>query len=99
MSAGYIEPEIYHAEKNTLMVEADQLLKAKQILSSSIKGDFTHFDEAQKLLRFAAKQTEITEFDDALFLDFVDTITIQDRTTFTFNLKCGLKLTEKAVRE
>ena len=99
MSAGYIEPEIYHAEKNTLMVEADRLLKAKQILSSSIKGDFTHFDEAQKLLRFAGKPTEITEFDDALFLDFVDTITVQDRTTFTFNLKCGLKLTEKAVRE
>lgn len=99
MSAGYIEPEIYHSEKNALMVEADRLLKAKQILSSSINGDLTHLDEAQKLLRFAAKPAEITEFDDALFLEFVDTITVQDRTTFTFNMKCGLKLTEKAVRE
>lgn len=99
MSVGYIEPEIYHAEKNTLMVEADRLLKTKQILSSSINGDLTHLDEAQKLLRFAANPAEITEFDDELFLEFLDTITVQDRTTFTFNMKCGLKLTEKAVRE
>ena len=37
-SAGYLEPEIYHAEKNTLMVEADRLQKAKQILSDYVSA-------------------------------------------------------------
>lgn len=98
MSAGYLEPEIYHAEKNTLMVEADRLQKAKQILSSTINGDLTHLDEAQKLLRFVSKKTEFDAFSDEVFLEYVENITVADRSTFIFNLKCGLKLTEKAVR-
>lgn len=98
MSAGYIEPDIYHAEKNMLLQEAESLMKAKQILSSMINGDLTHLDEAQKLLKYVSRKPAITEFDDELFCDFVETITVQDRDTYTFNLKCGLKLTEKAVR-
>lgn len=99
MSAGYIEPEIYHAEKNALIQKADSLAKAKQILASTINGDLTHLDEAQKLLRYVSKKPAITAFDDKLFQDFVESITVQDRDTFTFNLRCGLSLTEKAVRQ
>lgn len=98
MSAGYLEPEIYHAEKNTLMVEADRLQKAKQILASTINSDLTHLDEAQKLLRFVSKKTEFDAFSDEVFSEYVENITVADRSTFIFNLKCGLKLTEKAVR-
>lgn len=99
MSAGYIEAEIYHTEKNDLMVEADRLTKAKQILFCSINGDLRHLEEAQKLLKFVSKKTVIKGFTDEMFLEFVDTVAVLDRDTFTFILKCGLHLTEKAVRE
>lgn len=98
MGSNYIEPEIFHAEKNRLTLEADRLAKEKEVLSKSINGDLTHLDEAQKLLRFVSKKTEIKEFDDALFLEYVDTITVHSRDEITFNLKCGLNLTERLVR-
>ena len=54
-------------------------------------------DEAQKLLRFVSKKTEITEFEDEMFLEYVNTMTVHSRDEITFNLKCGLNLTERLV--
>ena len=39
MSAGYLEPEIFHMEKNQLLIEADELSKEKDRISKSINGD------------------------------------------------------------
>ena len=97
LSSGYIEPEIFHAEKNQLTSEADRLAREKQLISKSINGDLTHLDEAQKLLRFVSKKAEITEFEDEMFLEYVDTMTVHSRDEITFNLKCGLNITERLV--
>lgn len=99
MSSGYIEPEIFQAEKNQLNLEADRLAKEKQLISKNINGDLTHLDEAQKLLRFASKKVEIAEFEDEMFLEYVDTMTVHNRDEITFNLKCGLNLTERLVKK
>lgn len=97
LSSGYIEPEIFHAEKKQLILEADRLAREKQLISKNINGDLTHLDEAQKLLRFVSKKAEITEFEDEMFLEYVDTMTVHSRDEITFNLKCGLNLTERLV--
>ena len=97
MSSGYIEPEIFQAEKNQLNLEADRLAREKQLISKNINGDLTHLDEAQKLLRFVSKKTEITKFEDEMFLEYVDMMTVHCRDEITFNLKCGLNLTERLV--
>lgn len=97
MSAGYIEPDIYHAEKNDLMVDADRLSKEKKRISTSINGDLMHAAEAQKLLRFVSKKIEITEFNDDIFMEYVDHITVVSRNKIVFDLKCGLKLQERLV--
>lgn len=81
MSSGYIEPEIFHAEKNQLTLEADRLTREKQLISKSINGDLAHLDEAQKLLQFVSKKAEITEFEDEMFLEYVDTMTVHTRDT------------------
>lgn len=94
MSAG---PDIYHSERNALVGEAEQLTKEKQLISKSINGDLTHLNEAEKLMRFLARKTSITKYDDELFLEFVETIIVQERDTFIFNMKCGLNLTEKVM--
>ena len=99
MSAGYIEPDIYHAEHNELLREAEALVKEKQQLSQSIGGGLAHLSEAEKLQRFLTKMEDITEYDAELFVEYVENITVQDRETFTFNMKCVLKLTEKVVLE
>ena len=98
MSSGYIEPEVFHAENNHLTLEADRLARKKQLIVKSINGDLNHLDEAQKLLRFASKKEVITEFNDALFLEYVDTIKVNNRNEITFALKCGLNLTERLVK-
>ena len=99
MSAGYLEPEIFHMEKNQLLIEADELSKEKERISRSINGDLTHLEEAKKLLRFASRKSEIKSFDDDTFLEYVDTITVKSREVIVFNLKCGLHLIERLVEE
>ena len=98
MSSGYIEPEVFYAENNQLTLEAERLERKKQLIVKSINGDLSHLDEAQKLLRFASKKEVITEFNDALFLEYIDTIKVNNRNEITFALKCGLNLTERLVK-
>ena len=81
-----------------MTLEADRLARNKQLIVKSINGDLNHLDEAQKLLRFASKKEVITEFNDALFLEYVDTIKVNNRNEITFALKCGLNLTERLVK-
>lgn len=99
MSAGYLELEIFHMEKNQLVLEADELAKKKKLIFKSINGDLTHLEEAKKLLWFASKKSIIESFDDDMFLEYVDTITVMSREEIMFNLKCGLHLTERLVEE
>lgn len=95
MSAGYIEPEIFHAEKNHLTLEEDSLVKEKQLMSKCVNGELIYLDEAQKLLRFVSKKNEIAEFEEEMFTEYVDRIAVHTRYEITFNLKCGLNLTER----
>ncbi len=97
MSAGYVEPDIFHAEKNELIREAAELESMRKGLSMSINGDLIHAEEATKLLRFFIRATEITEYSDEIFLEYVDNVTVLSRESIAFNMKCGLKLKERLV--
>lgn len=97
MSAGYIEPELYHAERNALLMEADILNKEKDLISKNINGDLTHLEEAQKLLRFVSKKNNVIEYEDALMQDYIERIIVQTRNEVCFELKCGLRLPERLV--
>lgn len=94
VTSGYLEPDVYSFEINNLVKEENELDKEKQNLSKSVTGDLTHLHEAEKLLKFLNQDEKLTEFDDDLFLDFVEKIIVKDRNTFVFNLKCGLNFTE-----
>ena len=97
MSSGYIEPAIYHTEKNELLAESERLKREKLLVSKNIHGDLTHLEEAQKLVRVLSRKIDITEFDDDLFMEHVDTITVLSREEIAFNLKCGLRIRERLV--
>ena len=95
MASGYTDPGTYQEEKNMLLIEADRLAKEKESLSSYINGNLTHLTEAEKLLKYISRVKNPVAYDDELFLAFVESVTVKDRETYTFNLKCGLKLTER----
>lgn len=95
MSAGYIEPALYHSERTALLAEADRLIKDKELISKSVNGDLTHLEEAKKLQRYLAKRKHLVEYDDALFNDYVESIVVKSRSEISFKLKCGLNLAER----
>lgn len=64
---------------------------------NSLNGNMVKADELQKLLRFASKGTMLTGFDDEIFLEYVDKVTVLSRSEVSFELKCGLYLRERLV--
>ena len=97
MAGGYLEPALFNKESNSLAVESAELRQEKESLMHSISGDMEKADELQSLLKFVSKGTMLTEFDDEIFLKYVERITVQSRSEVTFELKCGLCLRERLV--
>ena len=79
------------------MAEAETLRQEKDSLVRSVNGDMEKADELQKLIRFVSKGTMLTEFDDGVFLEYVDNVTVLSRNEAVFELKCGLCLRERLV--
>ena len=97
MASGYLEPALFNKEINELAAEAEALLQEKEGLMRSVNGDMVKVEELQRLLRFTSKGTMLTEFEDAVFLSFVERITVLSRKEVAFGLKCGLSLRERLV--
>lgn len=97
MASGYLEPALFNKESNTLAAEADALRQEKDSLMHSINGDMVKVEELQRLIKFVSKGTMLTEFDDEVFLSFVERVIVQTRTEVLFELKCGLSLKERLV--
>ena len=94
VNSGYLEADTYTKELNVLLKEAGELAIEKHNLKKNINYDLSHLHEAEKLLKYLNQDIEIKEFDDEVFLDFVETITVKNRNTFVFNMKCGLHFRE-----
>ena len=97
MASGYLEPALFNKESNELAAEAETLRQEKEGLMRSVNGDMVKVEELQRLLRFTSKGIMLTEFDDAVFLSFVERITVLSRKEVAFELKCGLFLRERLV--
>ncbi len=97
MASGYLEPALFNKESNALAAETDVLRQEKDGLMHSINGDKVKVEELQRLMKFVSKEAMLTEFDDAVFLSFVEKVTVWTRTEVSFELKCGLSLRERLV--
>lgn len=97
MASGYLEPARFNKESNELAAEVETLRQEKDGLMRSVNGDMVKIEELQRLLRFISKGTMLTEFDDAVFLSFVERVTVLSRKEVVFQLKCGLSLRERLV--
>lgn len=99
LSSGYVEPDAFYQENNQLKAEIDAFEKEKLLLSNSLNGNLLHLNEAQKLRTFVSKKDPFTEFSDTDFLELIDSVVVQGRTSFTFYLKCGLDLREEVMKK
>ncbi|MCF0113834.1 MAG: recombinase zinc beta ribbon domain-containing protein, partial [Erysipelotrichaceae bacterium] len=98
LNGGYLETDSYLKERNELLKEAEELTREKEQLCKYINGSVFHLEEARKLMRLVSNEEVLKGFDDDLFLEIVDTITVNTREEITFNLKCGLGLKERVGR-
>lgn len=97
MTNGILEPAVFNTENNALAVEAKDLQDEKEQLIRNINSYLKQSEEAYKLLKFLSKNDNLHQFDDELFLEYVENITVVSRKQIVFNLKCGLKLSERLV--
>lgn len=97
MATGVLEPAVFNKENNALVAEEQQLRAEKEKLVSFVGGDKVRMKELQKLMSFTSKGEMQTAFSDEMFLEFVDSITVETRHQIVFHLKCGLNLAERLV--
>lgn len=95
MAQGIIDQVIYAQETNILLTQADAYRRQMEALKNTASLSMKHVTEAVNLLHFTEKATLLTQFNDDLFKKFVDRIKIYERNNATFELKCGLHLTER----
>lgn len=105
-------PYGYDNVDGEMVIVPEQAEIVKQIFANTLAGKSTHeiadelnergvamvkIEELQRLLRFTSKGTMMTEFDDEIFLSFVERITVLSRKEVVFEWKCGLSLKERMV--
>lgn len=95
MTQGIIDPVLYNKETNGLLSQADSFRSEIESLKNEVSGDVTKVNETTTLLHFAEKGGMVPAFDEELFDKYVRRIVIRSRHEICFELKCGLRLTER----
>lgn len=95
LTQGLLDADIFNEENNNLLSEYEGLEKELADLKSGINSILTQIAEVEELIRFLDPGEMRTEYDEELFVRFVDHIVIHSQTEVEFVLKCGLRLIEE----
>lgn len=95
MAQGIIDPILYNQETNQLLLQAGGFRREMESLENEVSGDVTKVTEATALLHFAEKGGMLPAFDEELFDKHIRRIVVCSRYEICFELKCGLRLTER----
>lgn len=77
---------------------ANRLQVEKELLAGSVISYRKQSEAAQKFLKYLSKCGDISQFDDDIFLEYVEKIVVSSREKVVFTLKCGLNLPERLVK-
>ena len=91
----YLEPSVFMVQNESLLAEGKFLEGQKAELTASVQHEFAHVEELKKLIRHISSTDTIERFDEAVFDDLVDHITVYQRFEIGISLKCGLTLKER----
>lgn len=95
LTQGLLDAEIFNGENNLLLTEYDNMETELSELRSGINSALTQISEIEALMKQLNPGKMLTEYDEKLFIRFVDHIIIDSQTEMEFVLKCGLRLKEE----
>ncbi len=86
---GLLDPAVYAKEKELLAKEREMLFLEKRALENAFSGTYEQREALAGLLKFTAKGSMLTEYEEELFVEYVDHIVVYGRTEIGFAMKCG----------
>ena len=95
LTQGLLDAEIFNEENNILLSEYEGMETELAELRSGINSTLNGIEELEKLIRQLDSAEMMTEYDEDLFIRFVDHIIIHSPTAMSFALRCGLILREE----
>jgi len=95
LTKGYLDSAVFIDANNRLIREYESLVAQRDMAMRMDKSGFALEQYIKDMIDFLNKAEPMTEFDDDLFEQFVERITVHSREEITFELKCGLKLKER----
>ena len=95
MAQGYLDQLVFIAQKNALMQQTKAYQEEIETIQNTGGESASRLEEVQKLIRFTERSDMLQTFEDEVFTDFVESITVYSRSELSFKLKCGLNLKER----
>jgi site-specific DNA recombinase len=92
---GLLDPAIYAERNDELMRQNSALSDEKEALMDATIGSHERNESLEMLMRFTARKTMLTEFDESLFTGQVDSVIVYSREEIGFKLKCGPTFRER----
>jgi len=89
-----IEKDFFTKQDAELEQEIANLQSEIERLKQLLGGQDSKLSLAHELLKLCQRSDYLTAFDDQLFEQIVESITVDQDHNLTFHLKCGLNLTE-----
>ena len=88
-TSGLLDPAVNSEEIMRLEEERKTIVKEQDLISKNLSGGHERQKSLEDILSYTAKKNIITEFDDSLFLKYVDHIIVYSRTEIGFVMKFG----------
>ena len=86
---GLLDPAVHTEESEALGKERENYLSEKRALENTFCGNYDQKEALAKLLKYTARGSMLTEFEEVLFTEHVDHIVVYGRTEIGFVMKCG----------
>lgn len=91
----YLEPKVYVKGNNDLINESSELNRRKNSFLNLKEHEIEYLKGLNDLIVFTNKTKIFIDFDDEVFIRFVERVVVYSRTEIAFKLKCGLELKER----
>ena len=88
-SKGFIDPAVFAQENDSLVKDYEEMNTERNAIIRQISGGDEKKESLKELLHYTAKGQMLSEFDEELFIKFVDHIIVYERTEIGFAMKCG----------
>lgn len=95
MHSGLLDKAIYVNQTAKLEQDTYQCQEKIKQLNGKNTDSANNFEDVRTLLHWCQQGKQLTEFDEGVFQEFVQQIVVNSSNKATFNLKCGLLLSEK----